>query len=245
MSSDSLPLQNEMSVDELARRAGVPVRTIREYQTLGLLPGPRRRGRVGVYGASHLTRLHLIARLQRRGYSLAGIGDLLDSWRSGADIGEVLGLDPDQLVHVDEPGAPATADQLGLLLPELVPERITDLVDAGVVEPCEPHGYCVPSPSLLQLLRSCLDAGYPPEQALRLARAVTAGADAVAAVATAMLTRAPAGVAREQVVDLARRGRGLLAHATGRMTVHRIGRLLDEMTGDGDTAPVLRRRGEG
>ena len=67
---------DELSVDELARRAGLPTRTIREYQTIGLLPSPERRGRVGIYRIAHLQRLQLIARLQDRGYSLAGIRDL-------------------------------------------------------------------------------------------------------------------------------------------------------------------------
>ena len=66
----------------------------------------------------------LIARLRQRGYSLAGIGDLLGNWSAGADLGEVLGLEPDQLVHVDEPGAPATLDQLHALLPAMIPDHL-------------------------------------------------------------------------------------------------------------------------
>lgn len=46
------------TVDDLAGRAGLPVRTIREYQTIGLLPPPRKRGRVGLYSRAHLARLH-------------------------------------------------------------------------------------------------------------------------------------------------------------------------------------------
>jgi DNA-binding transcriptional MerR regulator len=101
---------NVLTVDELARQAKLPVRTIREYQTVGLLPPPTRHGRVGLYRQSHLSRMQLIARLQARGYSLAGIRDLLASWRDGADLGEVLGLVPDELVHIDEPGTPATLE---------------------------------------------------------------------------------------------------------------------------------------
>src|SRR5258708_12555211 len=67
----------ELTVDELAQRARLPVRTIREYQTLRLLPAPRRQGRIGVYGQAHLDRLAAIGRLPRRGYSLAAIKDLL------------------------------------------------------------------------------------------------------------------------------------------------------------------------
>src|SRR5215471_17323075 len=43
-----------MSIDELARQAQLPVRTVREYHTLRLLPPPERRGRVGVYEPAHL-----------------------------------------------------------------------------------------------------------------------------------------------------------------------------------------------
>jgi len=57
-----------MTIDDLARSAGLPVRTIREYQTMRLLPPPDRRGRVGIYGTEHVQRLNLIGRLQRRGY---------------------------------------------------------------------------------------------------------------------------------------------------------------------------------
>ena len=63
-----------LTVDELAARAGVTVRTVRFYSTKGLLPppviGPRR---VGRYGRGHLARLALIEELQRQGMTLAAI----------------------------------------------------------------------------------------------------------------------------------------------------------------------------
>ncbi|MFE4369503.1 MerR family transcriptional regulator [Streptomyces sp. NPDC056835] len=63
-----------LTVDELAARAGVTVRTIRFYSTRGLLPppviGPRR---VGHYGQDHLSRLALIEELQHLGMTLAAI----------------------------------------------------------------------------------------------------------------------------------------------------------------------------
>ncbi|KAA6212867.1 MerR family transcriptional regulator [Streptomyces albofaciens JCM 4342] len=63
-----------LTVDELAARAGVTVRTVRFYSTRGLLPppaiGPRR---VGRYGAAHLSRLALIEELQHHGMTLAAI----------------------------------------------------------------------------------------------------------------------------------------------------------------------------
>ncbi|MFE0675734.1 MerR family transcriptional regulator [Streptomyces sp. NPDC058867] len=63
-----------LTIDELAARAGVTVRTVRFYGTKGLLPppviGPRR---VGHYGRDHLARLALIEELQQQGMTLAAI----------------------------------------------------------------------------------------------------------------------------------------------------------------------------
>ena len=68
-----------LTVDELAARAGVTVRTVRFYSTRGLLPppviGPRR---VGHYGRDHLARLALIEELQHQGMTLAAIERYLE-----------------------------------------------------------------------------------------------------------------------------------------------------------------------
>lgn len=216
----------ELTIDELARRVDLPVRTIREYQTMGVLPPPRKRGRVGIYGASHLTWLRLIARLQDRGYSLAGIRDLLAAWRDGSELGEVLGLGPDQLVHIDEPGVPATANQLAGLLPDLVPDRLDDLLGAGVIEACGPDRYCVPSPSLLQLTVDGLAAGYDPDRIVNLLGVISRAADSIAEAAVAVLAERPTGTDTDRLAGFATRGRGLLAHGTGRLTIHRLGRRL-------------------
>jgi DNA-binding transcriptional MerR regulator len=230
----------ELTIDDLARRVGLPVRTIREYQTMGLLPPPRKRGRIGIYGASHLTWLRLIARLQERGYSLAGIRDLLAAWRDGAELGEVLGLAPDQLVHIDEPGVAATADQLARLLPDLVPDRVDDLLATGVVEVCGPDSYCVPSPSLLQLTADALASGYDPERVLGLLGLIGRAADTIADATADVLADRPADVATDRLVAFATRGRGLLAHGTGRLTIHRLGRRLG-ITDEATAAETLRR----
>ncbi|TMQ95627.1 MerR family transcriptional regulator [Actinomadura soli] len=63
----------ELTVDELASRAGVTVRTVRFYAGRGLLPPPRLRGRTGLYGADHLARLELVRELQSLGLTLAAI----------------------------------------------------------------------------------------------------------------------------------------------------------------------------
>ncbi|HEX6310868.1 MAG TPA: MerR family transcriptional regulator [Acidimicrobiia bacterium] len=197
-----------------------------------------RRGRSGIYGASHLIRLDLIGRLQERGYSLAGIRDLLAAWRDGSDLTEVLGLSPDQLVHAEEPGAPATADQLARAVPDLVPARLADLVDTGVVEACGPDHYCVPSPSLLQLTADAIDAGYDADRILRLLETLHDAVETIADAVAELLAERPAAAHTDQLVALATRGRGLLAHGTGRLTIHALGKRIG-ITDEEDVAGAL------
>ena len=88
----SSPVSDTYTVDELARTAGTMTTTVRMYQARGLLGAPSKRGRVAVYDSTHLDRLRLIANLQRRGHSLAGIKELLDSADRGTGLTDVLGL---------------------------------------------------------------------------------------------------------------------------------------------------------
>jgi DNA-binding transcriptional MerR regulator len=71
-----------LRIDDLARKAGVTVDTIRYYQREGLLPAAVRVGRTKVYGPEHLARLAQIRELQGRRFSLAAIKSLLESERS-------------------------------------------------------------------------------------------------------------------------------------------------------------------
>jgi DNA-binding transcriptional MerR regulator len=62
-----------MRVEELARRTGVSVDTIRFYQKQGLLQAPEREGRLAWYGKEHLERIKRVKDLRRRGFTLAVI----------------------------------------------------------------------------------------------------------------------------------------------------------------------------
>ncbi|MDX1621284.1 MAG: MerR family transcriptional regulator [Nitriliruptorales bacterium] len=65
------------TIDELAAETGVASRSIRYYQTLGLLPSPRVEGRTGFYDTAHVERLELIKDLQGEGLNLQAIGWLI------------------------------------------------------------------------------------------------------------------------------------------------------------------------
>ena len=70
------PTEREYRIAELARQAGITVRTLRYYRERRLLPPPRREGRIGWYSQAHLDRLRVIGQLLDRGHTLGGIGEL-------------------------------------------------------------------------------------------------------------------------------------------------------------------------
>jgi len=87
-----------LTIDELAARTGMTVRTVRFYAGQGLLPQPRRQGRMAYYGPEHRMRLEFVKELQDYGYTLAGIERYLsriprrrrrESWRAQSDAGAV------------------------------------------------------------------------------------------------------------------------------------------------------------
>jgi DNA-binding transcriptional MerR regulator len=148
----------EFTVDQLARWAQLPVRTIREYQTMRLLPPPRRRGRVGLYGQTHAQRLALINRLQRRGYSLAAIKDLLEARDDGTDLATLLGVDvgPEAL---DETPRRLTKTQLHARLPGLTAAVLRQARSIGLLAPDGEQHFLVRSPALLALVTDGINAG--------------------------------------------------------------------------------------
>lgn len=76
----------DYSVAEIGRATDTSVDTIRYYQTLGLLPGPRRVGRKAVYDDGHVERLQRIQEFSRRGFSLKAIQEVLAAGgRPGSD----------------------------------------------------------------------------------------------------------------------------------------------------------------
>jgi DNA-binding transcriptional MerR regulator len=218
----------EWTIDELAVDAGVPVRTIREYQRLELLPPPRREGRVGRYGSEHRARLSIIDRLQERGYSLAAIGDLIGSWELGRGLGSVLGVDANPAV-LDEAPAEISAAQLEQLVPEIAEPRFVKAADAaGLIRSVDDDTFVVRSLAAVELVGLAIEAGMPPAAAIEMVSGIRTGA---AAVASAVVDQMVEHLwPRRGVVDLSSlfsRARLLLAQASASMVVHELGVALD------------------
>src|SRR6516164_7179612 len=168
-----------LTIDDLARRVQLPVRTIREYHTMRLLPPPERRGRLGLYGDRHVQRLQLIARLQRRGYSLAGIRDLLGAWESGTDLTTLLGA-AESPAALDEPPLRLTRAELYQRLPALDSAALSRARQVGLVRWHGEDHFVVRSPALLSLVADWVRAGIPLDEALDVIEVLADDLDALA-----------------------------------------------------------------
>jgi DNA-binding transcriptional MerR regulator len=256
-----------MTIDDLARRVRLPVRTIREYHTMRLLPPPERRGRLGLYGSRHVQRLQLITRLQRRGYSLAGIRDLLGAWEAGTDLTTLLGVDESQAV-LDETPLRLTRAELVQRLPALEEAALSRARQVGLVRRYGEDHLVVRSPALLGLVADLVGAGVPLDQALDLVQVLADDLGALARkVADLIVDRiwepVPAAGRAADLPDLLRRGRPLVLQGVASTFADRLGAALAERAetaGDGgrlraaldeirvgavaDAAGTIHRRGE-
>ncbi|MBV7295679.1 MerR family transcriptional regulator [Corynebacterium sp. TAE3-ERU12] len=155
-----------MGLAELEARSGCTARTIRFYTTRGLLPAPRRLGRVAVYGPGHLARLELIRTLQSTGLSLQAIGDYMQLLPGDASE-EAIALHGALL-------APWTVDSAETLDAATLDERAGRSLDSTdrallerlrIIEPAADGGWRVHT-SNLEGGMALIDAGLPPAAAL-------------------------------------------------------------------------------
>jgi DNA-binding transcriptional MerR regulator len=160
--------ETDLTIDELAAETRVPSRTIRFYQSKGVLPPPDKKGRVAYYGPAHVERLSLIAKLQDRGLKIDAIRALTASIdRGDVDVGEWLGLEA-ELKASWANDQPRTVTEEELL--ELAGTRraglISDLVRMRAVER-KGDVYLVRSPTLLAIAMRLGQAGIDLETAVK------------------------------------------------------------------------------
>lgn len=158
-----------LTIDDLASQSQVPSRTIRFYQSKGVLPRPVIKGRVAFYGAPHKERLELIASLQDRGLRIEAIRELVSRMDKGElDIGEWLGLEA-QLSTPWADDRPVTVSEAELF--ELAGRKrvgfLADLLRAELVERRGTDVYFVPSPALLRIAARMEAAGIDLDIASR------------------------------------------------------------------------------
>ncbi|MFI9720576.1 MerR family transcriptional regulator [Streptomyces sp. NPDC052396] len=179
----------EYRAPELAEAAGITVRTLRFYRERGLLPPPRRAGRIAWYDDRHLARLHTVAALLERGHTLGGIAELLAAFESGRrDVGELLGLrEPFAVPWAEETRVRLTPGELAdHFAGQVTPENLAASLDMGYL--------AVDGEEIVHISRRLLDAsaelvrdGVPLSAVLEAGRRVRVQADALAETFTALV----------------------------------------------------------
>ncbi len=155
-----------MRIDDLAHLSGVPGRTIRFYNTQGLLPPPRMRGRVAYYNQEHLLVLGIIRELrERQNLPLEMIKQLLEIRAQQGDVQMNLAL-KQRLLHALSAGG----SQVRLSKAELAQQcgaqeqQIDELVGQGLLFPLEIEGEALFSGDdvlLLELYQHLEQLGLP------------------------------------------------------------------------------------
>lgn len=176
------PAAREYRIGELAREAGITVRTLRYYQERKLLPPPRRDGRIAWYSQDHLTRLRLIGQLLDRGHTLGGTAELLSAWEQGYDLAELLGFERAMTAPWSDAATVrlTVADAAALLGDELTPEVLRAAARLGYVDV---DGDAVRvSKRLLETTAALVREGIPLPAILAAGRELQAGLDAIASL---------------------------------------------------------------
>jgi DNA-binding transcriptional MerR regulator len=177
------PAGREYRIGELAREAGITVRTLRYYQERKLLPPPRREGRIGWYSEAHLTRLRVIGQLLDRGHTLGGTAELLSAWEQGYDLAELLGFERAMTAPWSDAATEqlTVADAAALLGDELTPELLGEAVRLGYIE-VDSNGALNVSKRLLDTTAALVREGIPLPAILAAGRELQAGLDAMASL---------------------------------------------------------------
>lgn len=204
-----------MTVDELAARTGMTVRTLRFYASEGLLPPPHRRGRVAYYDAGHRMRLDLVRTLQKHGYTLSAIQRVLDRIPENASPAEYAVQSavlapwlPEQTEVLDRAGLERRAGR------RIEDGQLDYLVSLGALER-RPDGTFLAAPAMLGHAVELMQLPVPPEVLRESAAIIDKHATEVANGLTELFARAIWGpyqrgeIDHEQVVAILDRMRPL------------------------------------
>lgn len=171
--------KREYRTAELAAEAGITVRTLRFYRERGLLPAPRREGRIAWYGEPHLARLRTVAALLERGHTLGGIAELIAAFEGGHDVAQLLGAAWTES-ESEETSVRLTPEELAdHFAGEVTPENLAAALDIGYLA-VDGEQIVHISSRLLDAATALVRAGIPLSAVLTAAREVRAHADALA-----------------------------------------------------------------
>jgi DNA-binding transcriptional MerR regulator len=170
-----------LTIDQLADRSGFSVRTLRFYAGRGLLQPPMLRGRIGLYGPEHLSRLELISELSGLGFTLAAIEGYLARLPESMSPVE-LQLQRALLVpwvaeRLEQVSAEEFARRAGRALTE---EEMDSLEALGAVQRQPDGSVLVHGSAALSSALASLEVGIPPQVLRRLHELITLHTTALA-----------------------------------------------------------------
>jgi DNA-binding transcriptional MerR regulator len=154
-------------IEQLAAASGVRAETIRFYQGRGLLPPPRRSGRIAHYDESHRKRLARIRSLLDQGLTLALIKRVLDGGPKAKAVEPLV----DALAR--EKVGERTYSRAELALATGMPEALVASIQlAGLFEPirvADEDRFSEADVAMARAALRILGAGFPLDELLALA----------------------------------------------------------------------------
>ncbi|MFC8362011.1 MerR family transcriptional regulator [Streptomyces griseorubiginosus] len=162
-------------MEELARLAGITVRTLRFYRERKLIAPPRREGRIAWYDDHHLARLRTIAALLERGHTLTGIAELAEALDHGRDVADVLGVAPTE----EEPVRLTPEELAARFEGEVTAENLAAALDLGYLGTDGDEIVHI-SRRLLDVSSALVREGIPLAEVLTAGRQVREHVDALA-----------------------------------------------------------------
>ncbi|MEY4766337.1 MAG: hypothetical protein RI907_3010 [Pseudomonadota bacterium] len=172
----------EWTVEAIAEATGVSVRNIRAYQTAGLLPPPRLRGRLGLYDEQHVAKLRLIRDLRQQGFKLDTIKGLLDqapaqAWGEYALIGQLFSK---TFFTVERPQRKAVKDMAAHWGSKATPEERARLTANGLYRAVDGEHVEMLSPALERIGIQLAELQVPLNLVLDLQDTLVSHARAIA-----------------------------------------------------------------
>jgi DNA-binding transcriptional MerR regulator len=177
--------KREYRTEELAREAGITVRTLRFYRERGLLAPPRREGRIAWYDDHHLARLRTIAAMLERGHTLNGIAELAEALDHGRNVADLLGVG----TPTEEEPVRLTPEELAARFEgHVTPENVAAALDLGYLGTDGDEIVHI-SRRLLDVSAALVREGIPLAEVLAAGARVRAHADALAELFTDLVLR--------------------------------------------------------
>lgn len=161
---------SEMTVEALSARTGVSVRNIRAYQTAGLMPPPRLKGRLGLYDVEHQGKLELIRDLRQQGFRLEAIKGMLEKTPEGAwsEYSLISELFSTTFFTVEAPKRKAVKEMAAHWHTTATPEQKERLARNGLYRPIGDDEFEMLSPALERIGIQLADLGVPLDTVLDL-----------------------------------------------------------------------------